>query len=143
MNTPSGLLWWNRLPFGIKTASAIFQSEIVVTLDKVVSNMIIYQDDICVGTLSEDELSKSAKDTLDAEKRRKRINEQKSVLCSTELSFLGHCISASGVRPDQSLVQKVLSIKKPGHKKELNSYLGLVNYYGRYIEGFAETIAPL
>ena len=144
MNTPIGLLRWNRLPFGIKTASAIFQSAIMATLNNVVSNMIIYQDDICIGAQSEKELTSKVDAILKKLKEvGMRINESKSVMCSTELSFLGHSLGSNGIRPDRRLVDKISGIQKPKNKKELDSYVGLVNYYGRYIDRFAERIAPL
>ena len=51
-----GLLKWSRLPFGIKTASPVFQRAIKKILFGKVYNIIIYHDDICLGALTKDEL---------------------------------------------------------------------------------------
>ena len=59
INTPLGLLRWTRLPFGIKTASALFQAAIEKTVlaGDSISNIVVYQDDICIGAANEAELN--------------------------------------------------------------------------------------
>ena len=57
INTPIGLLKWRRIPYGIKTASAIFQKAIEPVLEDI-KNMVCYQDDICIGVTNENELKK-------------------------------------------------------------------------------------
>ena len=56
INTPIGLLKWRRMPYGIKTASAIFQRAIEQVLGENIKNMVSYQDDICIGATNENEL---------------------------------------------------------------------------------------
>ena len=63
------------------------------------------------------------------------INAAKSVLKATELS--------AGVKPDKKLVEKVLNVKAPTCKKDLDHFIGLVNYFGRYIHDFAAVTGPL
>ncbi len=143
MNTPIGLLRWKRLPFGIKTASAQFQSAIEKTVGEL-PNSIIYQDDICLGARSEAELSQCVRAVL---KRLSdsgmKVNESKSVMLAKEISFLGYTISGVGVKPDRRLVEKIQAINAPEGKKDLDCFLGLVNYFGRYIKDFADITEPL
>ena len=54
------------------------------------------------------------------------------------LSFLGYELSEKGVTPDCNLVSKKLKISPPNDKKELESFIGLVNFYGQHIEKYAE-----
>ena len=56
LNMPMRLLRWSRLPFGIKTASHIFQRAIKKILLEKVDNIIIYQDDICLAARTREEL---------------------------------------------------------------------------------------
>ena len=49
INTPIGVLKWRRMPYGIKTASAIFQRAIEQVLREEMKNMVCYKDDICIG----------------------------------------------------------------------------------------------
>ena len=55
---PIGLLKWKRMPYGIKTASAIFQMTIEQVLGEVMKNMVCYQDGICIGATNENELKR-------------------------------------------------------------------------------------
>ncbi|MEE4247257.1 MAG: RNase H-like domain-containing protein [Kangiellaceae bacterium] len=144
INTPIGLLRWRRLPYGVKTASAQFQAAMEATIGGLVDNMVIYQDDVCVGARTAEELDlKVAKLLEKLEQSGMQINEKKCVFRSTEIRFLGYRISASGVRPDTRLVDKVLRTKAPTCRKELESFLGLTNYYARYIQAYSERVEPL
>ena len=66
------------------------------------------------------------------------INKEKCVLKTEQLAFLGHVISKHGISPDKKLVNKILSILPPHDKKSLSSFIGLVNFYRRYIQNIAE-----
>ena len=59
INTPIGLLRWTVVPYGIKTASAMFQRAIEDTIGTSVQNCVIFQDDIAIGGDSEADLKKN------------------------------------------------------------------------------------
>ena len=135
VNTPIGLLRWTCLPFGIKTASAIFQSAIESVVGDVIPNVIIFQDDICVGGKNAEELKFNLKKILNKlEESGMIINKTKSLMETKNLSFLGYELSEKGVTSDRNLVSKILKISSPNDKKELESFIGLVNFYGRHTE---------
>ena len=71
------------------------------------------------------------------------INHVKSTMRSDEVSFLGYKVSIDGIKPHDRLVKKILNIKPPTNKKELESFVGLVNFYGKFINQFAKIILPL
>ena len=54
-----------------------------------------------------------------------------------EVRFLGHVISRDGVAVDPSKVEVILSWQRPTTVREIWSFLGLVGYYRRFVEGFA------
>ena len=60
-----------------------------------------------------------------------------------EVHFLGHVISAGGVRVDPAKIDVVLSWKRPTNVFEIQSFLGLAGYYRRFVEGFSRLEAPL
>ena len=142
VNTPIGLLRWTCLPFGIKTASAIFQRAIESVVGDIIPNMIIFQDNICVGGKNAEELKFNLKKILNKLEESKMIIN-KSAMETKNLSFLGYELSEKGVTPDRNLVSKILKIIPPNDKKELESFIGLVNFYGRHIEKYAENILQL
>jgi hypothetical protein len=57
-----------------------------------------------------------------------------------EVAFLGHVISKGGIYVDPSKVQDVLSWNAPTSVGDIQSFLGLVGYYRRFIEGFSKNL---
>lgn len=143
INTSKGLFILNRLQMGMKNASAIFQRCMEHIL-KGLPGVIVYQDDVLVCAENESQLQKRLSQT------RKRladyhvtINEEKSVTSTERLTFLGFSFSKDGIKPDKTLTEKILQTPRPATQVELASFLGLVNYYGRFMVDFAELCVPL
>mgnify|MGYP000566095849 CR=1 FL=1 len=89
-NTPIGLLRWTCLPYGIKTASAIFQRALENTLEGKNEEIIIYQDDVCIGAKTLSELREKVHYILSTlQQAGMQINERKCVFETNEISFLG------------------------------------------------------
>ena len=61
----------------------------------------------------------------------------------TEVKFLGHVVSASGVSVDQEKVKAVMSWERPKSIFEIRSFLGLTGYYRSFIEDFSRLAAPM
>ena len=61
----------------------------------------------------------------------------------TEVRFLGHMVSASGVSVDPEKVEAVMSWERPKSVFEIRSFLGLAGYYRRLIEDFSRLSAPM
>ena len=143
INTIKGLYTVNRLQMGMKNSSAIFQ-RCIEHIIKGLNGVIAYQDDVLVCAESSTQLHKR----LGQLKKRLKdynvtINESKSVEESDSLTFLGFTFSRAGIKPDQTLVTKIVEMPTPTSAKELSSFLGLANYYGRFIKNFAEITVPL
>ena len=61
----------------------------------------------------------------------------------TEVRFLGHVVSASGVSMDREKVEAVMSWERPKSVFKIRSFLGLTGYYRRFIEDFSRLAAPM
>ena len=61
----------------------------------------------------------------------------------TEVKFLGHVVSASGVSVDLEKVEVVMSWERPKSVFEIRSFLGLAGYYRRFIEDFSQLATPM
>ena len=59
------------------------------------------------------------------------------------IGFLGYIVSNKGIRPDPSKVELVKEWPKPTNIKDIQAFLGLVNYYRKFIEGFLGIATPL
>ena len=91
------------MPYGIKTASAIFQRTIEQVLGEHIKDMVCYQDDICIGATNENEFKKKTNIVLNilrnaGKKMKKCVNNR------SEISFLGYSISKEGISPDQAFI---------------------------------------
>ncbi|XP_065315605.1 uncharacterized protein LOC135924477 [Gordionus sp. m RMFG-2023] len=70
-------------------------------------------------------------------------SREKSVLGVMEVVYLGHRINGVEVRPLDKNMIGIGSMVRPKFKAELQSFVGMVNYYHRFIKDFAEITAPL
>jgi len=131
------------MPFGLTNASATFQRFIDHVLE-CMNNAVAYVDDIIVFSNSPEEHLKHL-DELFARLKKFGIiiNSTKSKFGISELQFLGHLVTAEGIKP---LPDKVEAIKKypiPLHIKQLRTYLGMINFYHRFVNNLASCLGPL
>ena len=143
INTSKGLFVYNRLPFGVSSAPGIFQR----TMEQLLAGMqmvVVYLDDIlvCGRTLQEhDEVLKQVLDRLQSAGL--RLNREKCLLSQPSVMFLGHHIDATGIHPTAEKVQDVTNAPVPTNVAELRSYLGLINYYHKFLCNLSSILAPL
>ena len=71
------------------------------------------------------------------------IGPEKCQFGATELSFLGHHVCAEGILPLPSAVDAIVNFVKPEKQRALRRYLGMVNYYHRFIPQCAAKLTPL
>lgn len=107
INTHLGLFSFCRLPFGVKTAPAIFQE----VIDKILNGLIgvtSYFDDILVGGESFHECEDRTSNVLERlRKHNVQANFNKCVFFETEIEYLGHCISGEGVSPSKNKIKAI------------------------------------
>ena len=142
-NTPFGRHRLKRLPFGIHSAAEVFQkkiSHIISDIDGVANG----QDDIIVFRRDEEEHDKALKQVLDRirESGLKLIKE-KFAFIVTETFFLGHLIPADGIKPDPRKIQAILEMPSPNNKEELQGFLGMITYLGKFLPNLSKETAPL
>lgn len=136
-NTPFGRYRFLRLPFGINAAPEIFHAQMVKLFGDI-SGLIIYIDDFLIysSTLNEhleilEKVFQRAKDVG------LQFNKSKCKILQNEIKFLGHVFNETGVRPDDEKIKSINNIPKPANVKELQRFLGMVNYLGSFIENLS------
>ena len=72
-----------------------------------------------------------------------KLNEDKCKFEVTATTFLGHKISGEGVEADPSKIQAILNMPEPTYKKELQRFLGMITYQGKFIPNLSDLTAPL
>ncbi|UYV72275.1 K02A2.6-like [Cordylochernes scorpioides] len=138
-----GLYRYNRLPFGISPASAIFQ-RCMDSLFHDVPNTVIYLDDIFIGSKDEQEHYRILKIIFDKLKELNfTLNKEKCLFLKKDICFLGHIINEDGVRPDSKKLEALERCKKPFDKTSLKSFLGMLSFYSKYIPNMSTLAGPL
>lgn len=142
-STPKGLYEFTRLPFGIKTAPQFFQKQLATILQPV-PNQDNYIDDVVFGGIDEEDFLRTTQALLTTFRAHDvRLKGQKCIFGAQALSFLGHEVTATTIAPSPSRTQGLKDLKEPTTKEKLRSFLGLVNYFRRFVPRFSELAAPL
>ena len=143
INTPQGLYRYTRLPFGIASAPAVFQRTMDTILQGV-PGVACYIDDIIVTGKTLDEHMEHLEEVFKRLLRHGvRVNRTKCRFLKSSVNFLGHRIDAEGIHPLQEKLSAILQVPAPKSVQELRSFLGLINYYGKFIPNAASILAPL
>jgi hypothetical protein len=141
--TPFGRYKFNRLTFGVKSASEVFQrkiSEIIEGLEGCKNN----QDDIIIWGHSKEEHDERLKAVLDRIREANlKLNKEKCVFCEQELKFLGHTLTAYGLKPDEVKVRAVMEMPVPQNKSDLRRFMGMVTYLGKFLHNLSTVSALL
>ena len=127
---PWGKYEYQKLPMGLCNSPDIFQekmSELMLGLEFV----RCYLDDLLVLTSSswDDHLDKLERVLQRLQAAGLKINANKSFFGRPELEYLGHWVTREGIKPMPQKIQAIQAIKEPKNKKQLRSFIGLVNYY--------------
>ena len=143
VNTHLGLFRYCRLPFGIASAPAIFQRA-MDTLLQGIPHVICYIDDVLVTGLTEEEHLQNLTQVLHKlQEQGMRLKREKCAFFQKEVEYLGYWINANGVHTAPSKLQAIQQAPSPTNVTELRAFLGLLNYYGKFIPNLSTMIHPL
>ena len=143
INTHKGLYQYRRLPFGVSAAPAIFQRTMECML-RGIPHVCVYLDDILITGGDDAEHNDNLSEVLDRlDKGGLRLNAGKCHFKQKSVSYLGFRIDADGLHPLEDKVQALVAAPAPQNVTELKSFLGLVQYYQKFLPNLANTLAPL
>ena len=126
INTHRGLFKYCRLPFGVSAAApAIFQ----LTMESLLEGIFCYLDDLLISGATKEMCLKHLSNVLEQLTTAKlRLKRTKCLFLKKSLQFLGHTISDKGLQPTGEKVQAIQNMPSP---KNVMSFLGILNYYGK------------
>nr|VZI41702.1 unnamed protein product [Spirometra erinaceieuropaei] len=143
VTTPFGLFEFIRMPFGLRTAAQTFQRFI----DRVLRGLpfvYAYIDDLLVASRNAEEHKEHLALVFDRlDQFGVVINPSKCVLGVPSLDFLGLHVDAQGLRPLSSKVEAIRDFPPPTSKRQLQRFLGMVNFYRRFLPNCADLMLPL
>lgn len=141
----SGHYEYTRMPFGLRNAPATFQKMMDCVLRGLKpTQCMVYLDDVIVFSNGIKEHAARLRRVFEKLREAKlSLNFEKCNFALAEVKYLGHIISREGVHPDPDKIEAVQNFPIPLNVKELQSFLGLSNYYRRFVDGYAEIARPL
>jgi len=132
--------------FGMTNSPATFQA----MMNKILRDLInkgkvaAFVDNVLVGTEIEERHDEIVEEILKRlEENDLYIKPEKCVWKARKIGFLGVVIGPNGIKMEAEKVDGVLSWPQPKTVKDIRKFLGLVNYYRRFIEDFARVARPL
>jgi hypothetical protein len=140
-----GHFWFKVFIEGLTNAPATFQTAMNSIFHPYLRKFVVlYIDDILIFSRTEEEHKAHVRLVLDVLKREKfYVCKSKSTFAAEEIKFLGHIVNSEGIRPDPKKVEVVQNWPEPKNVYEVRSFLGLANYFRKFISYYSEVAAPL
>ena len=141
---PWGKYEYQKLPMGLCNSPDIFQ-ENMNQLFEGFDYVREYIDDLLVTTNGslDDHLEKLGTVLDKLQKAGLKVNAKKSNFCRSEVEYLGYLITRNGIKPQPKKVEAIHNMAVPRTRKQLRSFLGLVNYYREIVLRKSDIAAPL
>jgi transposase InsO family protein len=141
--TPFGLFEYLYMPFGLRNAAQTFQR----LMDQLFSHIpcvFVYLDDLLIATPDIDTHLQVLQQVFTIlQENNLLINPDKSIFAQSTVNYLGHKLSATGVLPLDSHIQAINQFPTPTSVKQLQRFLGLLNFYRHFLPGVAGILSPL
>jgi reverse transcriptase-like protein len=133
------------MPFGLTNAPATFQALVQDVLRPLLDiAVIVYIDDILIYSKNDQDHTKHVRQVLELLRQHKLYGTiAKCEFFKKSVEYLGHVISADGIATDPKKVETVQNWPIPTNLKDIQSFLGLCNYYRRFIQDYSKIAAPL
>ncbi len=141
-NTPYGRYRYLRMPFGISSASEVFQKH----MDSLFSGQPYegVMDDLLVWGETEEQHDKNVIKVLDrAVEIGLKLNPEKFEFKVQQVSYVGHLLTSEGIKPDPEKVRAIEGMPTPDGLPALRRFLGMVTYLSKFIPHLSSLAAPL
>ncbi|XP_068241185.1 uncharacterized protein [Palaemon carinicauda] len=141
--TRDGLYQCRVMPFGLRNAPSCFQR----LMNKVlagISNCVVYLDDIVIFSKTWEEHLQTLRKVLRAlQKANLVINLKECTFGGTEITYLGHQVGRGKIMPKDANICAIQEMPYPRTKKEAQRFLGMVQYFRRFVPNFSQVAAPI
>jgi len=143
--THHGLFEFTVMPFGLTNAPGTFQRLMDKVLrDELWKSVVVYLDDVNIFSKTWEEHLKHLENVFERIKKAGlKLSPKKCQFGNSELKFLGHIVGQDGIKMDPAKIEKVQNFPKPVNVTQVRSFLGLCNYYRKFVKGFARRASPL
>ena len=148
-NTPFGRFRWKRMPFGINSAPEVWQQKMNEIVENLPGIEVIADDLLVIG--NGDSTEEAVKDhdaklqrlLLKAREVGLKFNAEKLKLRKSEVRYMGHLLTAEGLKIDPEKVKALLEMPAPTDKDGVKRLLGFVNYLAKFMEHLSDISTPI
>ncbi|KAK2169582.1 hypothetical protein NP493_1183g00002 [Ridgeia piscesae] len=137
VNTHRGLYQYQRLPYGVASAPAVWQRAMDQVLQGIPGVQCYLDDIIVTGRTREEHLKALDKVLGRLEEHGLKANKEKCKFLQNSVEYLGHVITAEGLHQSPKKVQAMAGLPSPQNVRQLRSFLGMVQYYARFLPDLA------
>ncbi|XP_045537055.1 uncharacterized protein K02A2.6-like [Papilio machaon] len=143
INTHRGLYQYTRLVFGLASAPAIFQRAMETVLSGLDGVLCLLDDILVTGRNREEHLSRLGAVLQRLEEAGLSLQKEKCEFFKNEISYLGYVINKYGLKKSPEKVKAIMDAPRPTNVSQLQSFLGLANYYRNFVPGASTVLSPL
>ena len=141
--TPSGRYRFKRLPYGIHSASEVFQREVTSIISDIPGSANSQDDFVVWGKTLQEHDERLRKVFLKIRESGLKLNKTKCQIRKQSIVFLGHIISSEGIKIDPSKTEAITKMPLPRSVNDLQRFLGMNNYLGKFIPNLTKHATPL
>ena len=142
-NTPFGRYRFLRLPFGLNSSAEVFAKRFHQAFENI-PGVETYMDEILIAGKDVKEHDARSKAVLETARAKGiKLKPSKCSLRVKEVKFVGHVITEHGIKPDDNKIKAIQDMPSPGNRKELERFLGMVTYLGKFLPNLSDVTAPL
>jgi len=142
--TPWGIFCYKVMSFGLKNIGATYQRAMVTLFHDMIHKEIeVYVDDMIAKSRSEEHLVNLRKLFERLRKFKLRLNPAKCTFGVRSGKLLGFIVSQRGIEVDPDKVRAILQMPHPRTEKEVQGFLGRLNYIARFISQLTATCEPI
>jgi hypothetical protein len=143
--TKWGTYAYRKMPFRLINAGATFQRAMDIAFRGLINkSMVVYLDDITVYSRNRNEHVDHLRQIFDRCRRYGiSLNPKKTIFVVTEGKLLGFIVSKLGIIIDPERTKAISQIYFPHNKKNMQSFLGKINFVRRFVPSFVEIVKPL
>ena len=143
--TQYGSFEWNVMPFGLTNAPVAFQQFVnSILVDLLDVCIVVYLDDILIYS---QDIKSHQRHVCEVLRRLRKHNlfakPEKCEFHTTATEYLGFCLSPNGLSMSANKVKAISDWPEPRKVKDIQSFLGFVNFYCRFIHNYSDIVVPL